>query len=135
MKQSSSSYRVTILPLLLLHLPLILLVQLLTTTRVVFFVRAAAEDDESRSITIVNESGRRVEINWINPEDGKLELQSDPDVLHGATFDLNSFVGHDFEVRELAVRKTGVCAGEGQTCRVDHFTVNSNQDQGESSHT
>lgn len=135
MKQSSSSYRVTILPLLLLHLPLILLVQLLTTTRIVVFVRAAAEDDESRSITIVNESGRRVEINWINPEDGKLELQSDPDVLHGATFDLNSFVGHDFEVRELAVRKTGVCAGEGQTCRVDHFTVNSNQDQGESSHT
>ncbi len=135
MKQSYSSYRVTILPLLLLHLPLILLVQLLTTTRIVVFVRAAAEDDESRSITIVNESGRRVEINWINPEDGKLELQSDPDVLHGATFDLNSFVGHDFEVRELAVRKTGVCAGEGQTCRVDHFTVNSNQDQGESSHT
>ena len=135
MKQSSSSYRVTILPLLLLHLPLILLVQLLTKTRVVVFVRAAAEDDESRSITIVNESGRRVEINWINPEDGELELQSDPDVLHGATFDLNSFVGHDFEVRELAVRKTGVCAGEGQTCRVDHFTVNSNQDQGESSHT
>ena len=135
MKQSSSSYRVTILPLLLLHLPLILLVQLLTTTRIVVFVRAAAEDDESRSITIVNESGRRVEINWINPEDGKLALQSDPDVLHGATFDLNSFVGHDFEVRELAVRKTGVCAGEGQTCRVDHFTVNSNQDQGESSHT
>jgi hypothetical protein len=135
MKQSSSSYRVTILPLLLLHLPLILLVQLLTNTRVVVFVRAAAEDDESRSITIVNESGRRVEINWINPEDGELELQSDPDVLHGATFDLNSFVGHDFEVRELAVRKTGVCAGEGQTCRVDHFTVNSNQDQGESSHT
>ena len=135
MKQSYSSYRVTILPLLLLHLPLILLVQLLTTTRIVVFVRAAAEDDESRSITIVNESGRRVEINWINPEDGELELQSDPDVLHGATFDLNSFVGHDFEVRELAVRKTGVCAGEGQTCRVDHFTVNSNQDQGESSHT
>ena len=130
MKRSSSSYRVSVLPLL--RLPLILF-QLLTT-RVVVFVRSTA-DDESRSITIVNESGRRVEVNWINPDDGELVLQSEPDVLHGASFDLNSFVGHDFEVRELAVRKTGVCAGEGRTCRVDRFTVNSNHDQGESSHT
>ena len=42
---------------------------------------------------------------------------------------LNSYVGHTFQVRELAAKKTGVCAGE--TCRIDHFTVNTNQDQGE----
>ena len=44
---------------------------------------------------------------------------------------LNSYVGHTFQVRELAAKKTGVCAGEDQTCRIDHFTVNTNQDQGE----
>jgi len=58
-------------------------------------------------------------------------LQSTPDILHGASFALNSFVGHTFQVRELAAKKTGVCAGEDETCRVDHFTVNANQDQGE----
>ena len=53
------------------------------------------------------------------------------DILHGASFALNSFIGHTFQVRELPAKKTGVCAGEDETCRVDHFTVNANQDQGE----
>ena len=44
---------------------------------------------------------------------------------------LNSYVGHTFQVSELAAKKTGVCGGEDQTCRIDHFTVNTNQDQGE----
>ena len=44
---------------------------------------------------------------------------------------LNSYVGHTFQVRELAAKKTGVCGGEDETCKVDHFTVNTNQDQGE----
>ena len=58
-------------------------------------------------------------------------LQSTPDILHGASFALNSYVSHTFQVRELPAKKTGVCAGEGKVCRIDHFTVNSNQDQGE----
>ena len=58
-------------------------------------------------------------------------LQSTPDILHGASFSLNSYVSHTFEVRELPAKKTGVCAGEDETCRVDHFTVNQNYDQGE----
>ena len=58
-------------------------------------------------------------------------LQSTPDILHGASFALNSYVSHTFQVRELPAKKTGVCSGEGKVCRIDHFTVNSNQDQGE----
>ena len=113
MKQSS---RVAVLLLLLLQL----------TTRV---VRA---DDESRSISIVNESGHRVQVHWIDPDDGELVPQIEPDLLNGASFNLNSYVGHNFEVRELPAKKTGVCAGEDQNCGVDYFTVNSNHDQGES---
>eukprot|EP00970_Alexandrium_tamarense_P013538 scaffold3489_cov255-Alexandrium_tamarense.AAC.2 len=56
-------------------------------------------------------------------------LQSTPDILAGATFALNSYVGHAFEVRELPAKKTAVCGGEGDVCRVDHFTVNENSDQ------
>mmetsp|Transcript_17549 Transcript_17549/g.38250 ORF Transcript_17549/g.38250 Transcript_17549/m.38250 type:complete len:465 (-) Transcript_17549:181-1575(-) len=85
--------------------------------------------DTARSIQIMNESGRRTEVHWVHPQTGEMVLQSTPDILHGASFALNSYVGHTFEVRELAAKKTGVCAGEDETCRVDHFTVNSNQDQ------
>eukprot|EP00584_Thalassiosira_punctigera_P007889 CAMPEP_0172535056 /NCGR_PEP_ID=MMETSP1067-20121228/7220_1 /TAXON_ID=265564 ORGANISM="Thalassiosira punctigera, Strain Tpunct2005C2" /NCGR_SAMPLE_ID=MMETSP1067 /ASSEMBLY_ACC=CAM_ASM_000444 /LENGTH=477 /DNA_ID=CAMNT_0013319949 /DNA_START=14 /DNA_END=1447 /DNA_ORIENTATION=+ len=85
--------------------------------------------DSARSIQIMNESSRRVEVHWIHPDTGELVLQSTPDILHGASFALNSFVGHAFEVRELPTKKTGVCGGEEEACRVDYFTVNKNQDQ------
>ena len=94
-----------------------------------FFTHAAPPDE--RSITIMNDSGRRADIHWVNPDTGEMVLQSNPDVLNGASMDLNSYVGHTFQVRELPGKKTGVCAGEGEVCRVDHFTVNTNADQGE----
>ncbi len=90
-----------------------------------------AADDDSQFILIKNESGRRVEIYWIDPDDGEAVMQSDPEILDGTSLDLNSFVGHNFEVRELPAKKTGVCGGEDDTCRVDYFTVNPNNDQGE----
>ncbi|KAL7489216.1 hypothetical protein ACHAW6_014786 [Cyclotella cf. meneghiniana] len=82
-----------------------------------------------RSIQIMNESGRRVEVHWIHPQTGEMVLQSTPDVLAGASFALNSYVGHTFQVRELPGKKTGVCEGESQQCRIEQFTVNSNSDQ------
>jgi hypothetical protein len=91
----------------------------------------ADDDDHSRGLLIMNESGRRVEIYWIDPDDGEAVLQSDPEIMDGTSLDLNSFVGHDFEVRELPAKSSGVCGGEDETCRVDYFTVNPNNDQGE----
>jgi hypothetical protein len=85
----------------------------------------------ARSINIMNESGRRVEIHWINPDDGSMVLQSTPDVLNGASLTLNSYMGHNFEVRELPAKKTMECAGDDKQCRIDRFTVKSTQDQGE----
>ena len=37
--------------------------------------------DTSRSITVMNSSGRRVDIHWLHPDTGEMVLQSDPDVL------------------------------------------------------
>ena len=51
--------------------------------------------------------------------------------MAGASFALNSFVTHSFQVRELAGKKSGVCEGTEGECRVDYFTVNENTDQGE----
>ncbi len=90
-----------------------------------------AYSDQARSIMIMNESSRRIEVNWVDPVTGEMVLQSEPDILNGASLALDSFVGHTFEVRELPAKKTGICAGNDQTCRINHFTVSSNNDQGE----
>ena len=80
----------------LLLLMLLLLSTITTTTTVVL-----AQSSTERNIHIMNESGRRVEVHWIHPDTGELVLQSTPDILNGASFSLNSFVGHSFEVNEL----------------------------------
>eukprot|EP00970_Alexandrium_tamarense_P013537 scaffold3489_cov255-Alexandrium_tamarense.AAC.1 len=60
----------------------------------------------------MNESGRRVDIHWIHPQTGEMVLQSKPDILNGASLDLNSYSTHTFQVRELPAKRTGECAGE-----------------------
>lgn len=85
-----------------------------------------------RNIQILNQSGKRVEIYWIHADTGELVKQTDPFVMNGATFPLNSFVGHSFEVRELPNSKSGECGYPGdleKVCRSTHFTVNENDSQ------
>ena len=86
---------------------------------------------EPRSINIHNNSKSKVEIYWVHPQTGETILQSNPFIYSGATFSLNSFVSHAFEAREIP-GKSGKCAGEDQTCRVGHFAVNANDEQGTS---
>ena len=105
-----------------------LLTSLLLTTAITV---VTSESPDARSIQILNESGRRVDISWIHPQTEELVLQSTPDVLAGASFSLNSFVTHSFLVRELPGKKSGECEGSEGECRVDYFSVNENQDQGE----
>jgi len=84
-----------------------------------------------RPIKILNESGSKVEIYWVHPHTRELSLMSSPNVLNGASFNLNSFVGHEFEIRELPSSKTGVCKGSDQTCRTNYLAVTENSEQSE----
>ena len=86
----------------------------------------------SRQIKILNESGSKVEIHWIHPQTRVGTLMSAPNVMNGASFPLNSFIGHEFEVRELPSVATGVCQSEDQTCRTALFPVSGNDDQSKS---
>ena len=89
----------------------------------------------------MNESGSRLEVHWINPSSGDLVIQSEPHIFHGASFTVNSYVGHKFQARELKSDKTGLCGGaiaggvgngEGDKhCYIGYFTVNENDDQSE----
>lgn len=87
----------------------------------------SAQHPAASPVHVTNDSGNRIEIHWLHPETGEMVLQAE-DISHGASFSLNSFVGHSFQVRELPTRGAH-CGGEGQTCRVDHFTVNENDAQ------
>lgn len=80
-----------------------------------------------RHIQIINSSGHRVEIFWVHPQTSELVKQTDPHVHDGATFELNSFVGHTFQVIELASSKTGACIEN--ECKTNYFTVSENDDQ------
>lgn len=51
-----------------------------------------------------------------------------PDVMHGASFPLNSFVGHEFEVRETPAI-TGLCKSADQVCRTLSFVVSPGDEQ------
>lgn len=86
-----------------------------------------AEEDTSRSIKIMNESGRRIDIHFIDPQNSEMVLQTDPSALNWADTNLNSFVEQTFQVRELPSKESGICADD--TCRVDHFTISSSQNQ------
>lgn len=99
------------------------------------FVSAAAPPTTKateRPIKILNESGSKVEIYWIHPQTGALSIMSTPNVLNGASFNLNSFIGHEFEIRELPSSKTGYCNGEEKTCRTNYMAVTENSEQSKS---
>jgi hypothetical protein len=51
----------------------------------------------ARLIKVLNESGSRVEIYWIHPQTRATTLLTTPNIMNGATFPLNSYVGHEFE--------------------------------------
>jgi len=87
----------------------------------------SAKGGIERSIEIMNKSGHKVEIYWVHAGTGELVLQSSPHVFNGATFTLNSFVGHSFQARELPGKSSGVC--KNQECLTGYFTVNDNFDQ------
>lgn len=92
----------------------------------------SAKGGTDRGIQIVNESGRRVEIYWVHASTGELVKQSDPFIFNGASFNLSSFAGHKFQVRELPGQKSGLCGdadSEDRNCRITYFTVNTNYDQ------
>jgi hypothetical protein len=59
-------------------------------------------------------------------------MSSTNGVFSGATFPLQTFVGHEFELRELPSEKTGVCDSPDQTCRSATFVISENDNQGTS---
>jgi hypothetical protein len=86
----------------------------------------------TRSIKVINESGSKVEVSWVHPQTREGYLMTEPNILNGAVFTLNSFIGHEFEARELPSEKTGHCKSRDKICKKTNFAVSANSDQGKS---
>jgi len=83
----------------------------------------------NRHIKIINNAGTKIEVYWIHPQTRQTSLMSDPVVVNGAEFPLDSFVGHEFELREVP-DSSGECSkSETKQCRQAFFAVSENDDQ------
>jgi 2OG-Fe(II) oxygenase superfamily len=89
----------------------------------------------NRHIKFINDSGVKLEIYWVNPDTRDTILMSNPHVVVGADFPLDSYVGHEFEIREVADGPNGECrhtnedGTEDKSCRVTYVTVSVNDEQ------
>jgi hypothetical protein len=96
-----------------------------------FFLSAAHGISTDRPIRLFNDAGVKVEVYWINPTTRAASLMSTPSIYDGAQMPLNSFVGHEFELREVPAADTGACANEDKVCHSVNFLVSENDNQGE----
>jgi len=88
----------------------------------------ATTKSTERSLNIVNNSGVHVALYWVHPDTREGSLMSEK-IPNGGSFSVNSFIGHEFELRQLPSARTGVCKSEDQTCGTSFFTVSPNYDQ------
>lgn len=93
-------------------------------------VVSANARDTKRKIEISNQSPSKLAISWVHPDTGERVLMSQPDVMPGADFNLDSFVGHAFAVEELPVRDETECRkAPNKVCRETSFAVSENDNQ------
>jgi hypothetical protein len=90
-------------------------------------VAIAMANPLSRTIEVVNESGKKLVVDWVHPKTGEVVTLSQA-LENGAKTTLNSYVNHTFLVHEPS---NETCAAKG--CQVRYITVNENTEQGTTS--
>ena len=82
----------------------------------------------SRVLEVVNESGKKLVIDWVNPKTGELVTLSQPPMDPGTRVSYNSFVNHTFVIHE-PVNETCTRESDGG-CKVRYITISENSEQG-----
>lgn len=97
-------------------------------------IRSGNSNPNSRSLNIENQSGRKVDLYWVNmfekPEKFVPQFVEDGVSVgcsYGADKSISSYVGHTFEIRELPSKKTEACIFD--ECRKVRYTVRDRQEQ------
>jgi hypothetical protein len=113
---------------------LLLLLSLASSSSTVAAAKAKlATRSLERALHLTNASEKEIQLYWIHPETKAASLMSSPTIRAGADFSINTFVAHEFQVREMPDAATGSCAGGGgaapETCRTVLFQITKNDDQ------
>ncbi len=83
--------------------------------------------DKSRKIEIINESGKKLVVDWIDPRTGE-SVPISPDFSHGAKQTFDTFVNHTFAIHEPSTSPS--CGSmNGDDCGVQFVTVTENINQ------
>mmetsp|Transcript_54206 Transcript_54206/g.60608 ORF Transcript_54206/g.60608 Transcript_54206/m.60608 type:complete len:521 (-) Transcript_54206:142-1704(-) len=132
---SSSLFRRYIGALLIVVvLALLSLVVVVDAGAVLGHRRLEKDNEQGRSIEISNMSGRKCDLFWVNvfkkPEQFVPQFIEDGvtvGISYGADKSISSFIGHEFELRELPSKRTKQCIFE--ECRSVRIKVSDRQDQ------
>jgi hypothetical protein len=92
--------------------------------------RKTGQNDSQRSFHFLNQSGRRVDLLWVNVFKKPNEFVSQnggEGYPYGGDTSVSSFIGHEFEIREMPSKKTEQCLFE--ECRKARFRVNDQDNQ------
>jgi len=82
--------------------------------------------DKSRKIELVNQSGKNLVVNWINPDTGE-SVPMSGDFNNGAKTTFDSFVNHTFAIHEPSTSPS--CGVDEEDCGVQFITGNGISDQ------
>jgi hypothetical protein len=87
---------------------------------------------QSLNIIVVNAANNGCDLFWINPstKDRSPITLEGKGLLPGKDMDVQTFFGHEFEVREIPSKITNSCNNEDQVCRSATFVVTNQEPQG-----
>jgi hypothetical protein len=97
----------------------------------VLWISVSVGEDGRRSIRIVNHAGVKIEVYWVEPSSREGFLLTTPNAgMHpGLEIPFDSFVGHEFEIREMPAANTGECANESNVCNSATFIVSETENE------
>lgn len=87
---------------------------------VVTTATSATTSDSSRKVEIVNESGKKLVVDWINPQSGEVHSLTE-DFPNGAKQVINSFINHTLLIHEPTTSPT--CDVIDEDCGVGYVTI------------
>jgi hypothetical protein len=87
-----------------------------------------------RNFSIVNDAGVKIEVFWVEPKtrEAIIMTASNIGISDGGKMPFDSYVGHEFEIREMPAAETGECGNENNVCHSTTFIVPEKENRCES---
>jgi hypothetical protein len=86
-------------------------------------------------VEVMNDSGHKVRIHWVDPKSGELVRFLEPYLYEGESVSFDSFVNHTFLIEEVVGKNETTCKNANDnSCHFSQMTVTSNEEQGELRH-